>query len=79
MYCRTGCAGCDPLAVEHSVHGGCIYGINLYHFCNGRICTCKKKIHRTWILIYTDRVCNGASETGDSDPAAPGDVQLKAV
>ena len=35
---------------------------------HGRICTCKEKIYRTYDPLFSDRMCDGSSETGYFNP-----------
>ena len=58
----------DPLVTEYGFHGSSGNASDLLYSSHGRICTCKEKIYRTYDPLFSDRMCDGSSETGYFNP-----------
>ena len=61
-------SGSDPLVTEYGFHGSSGNASDLLYSSHGRICTCKEKIYRTYDPLFSDRMCDGSSETGYFNP-----------
>ena len=65
---RSTGSGSDPLVTEYGFHGSSGNASDLLYSSHGRICTCKEKIYRTYDPLFSDRMCDGSSETGYFNP-----------
>lgn len=67
------------LAFPVTAFAASCHAADLYHGSYGRLCPGKKTLCGTYHYLYTDRMRNGASETGYPDSADPRNVVAESV